>query len=100
MNLNKEKLKPLTTDLREQEPRSANLKLAGYGGAARCLDKCRASLLGCEGEYMFGCPMDQQFFREAGINKEEFRAFVASGASDDEVESWIQEHSRAGATTP
>jgi hypothetical protein len=36
--------------------------------------------------------MDQSFFREAGISKEEFREIVASGASDEEVEEWLTAH--------
>ena len=97
MKLNKEKLEKLTVDLRHQEPRLASEQLAGFDGAARCLDKCRASLLGKAGDYTFGCPMDQAFFSGSGINKEEFKDFVAGGASDDEVEAWIEEHAHARA---
>ena len=89
MERNDEKLRQFGKDLRRQEPRDADDTLAGFVGAARCLDKCRASLLGLEGEYQYGCPMDQSFLREAGISKEEFKKFVASGASDEEVEEWL-----------
>lgn len=68
------------------------MRLAGFEGAARCLDKCRATLLGCNGEFRYGCPMDQMFFEEAGIDREEFKAIVATGASDEEVEHWLKEH--------
>ena len=92
MERNDQKLRQFGKDLRRQEPRDADETLAGFEGAARCLDKCRASLLGLEGEYQYGCPMDQSFFREAGISKEEFREIVASGASDEEVEEWLTAH--------
>jgi hypothetical protein len=95
MEMNKEKLADLAKDLRKEEPRSAYETLAGYQMAARCLDKCRATLVGQQGDYKYGCPMDQEFFQEAGLDKDEFRDFVASGASDEEVEHWIQEHARA-----
>ncbi len=35
--------------------------------------------------------MDEQFFDEAGLSKDEFRDFVATGASDDEVAEWLKE---------
>jgi hypothetical protein len=91
--MNEQKLKTLAKDLRKEEPRHVSKRLAGFDGAARCLDKCRATLLGWNGEFQYGCPMDQMFFQEAGINKEEFKSFVATGASDAEVEHWLKEHS-------
>jgi uncharacterized protein DUF5069 len=92
--MNEEKLKSLAKDLRKEEPRHVSKELAGFQGAARCLDKCRATLLGWQGEYQYGCPMDQMFFEEAGIDKQEFKSFVATGAADREVEKWLKEHAR------
>ena len=90
--MNEQKLRTLAKDLRTDEPRHVSARLAGFEGAARCLDKCRASLLGWQGDYQYGCPMDQMFFREAGIDKDEFKNLVATGAADVEVERWLQEH--------
>jgi hypothetical protein len=95
MRTNKEKLKELARDLRKQEPRPAHEPLAGFEMAARTLDKCRASLLGWEGDFKFNCPMDQELFEEAGLDADEFRDFVATGATDKEVETWIKEHAKA-----
>ena len=53
-------------------------------------------LLGHEGEFRFGCPMDEEFFREAGVSKSEFKDFVATGASDEEVEEWLKGRVAAG----
>lgn len=89
--MNKEKLQKLAKDLRKQEPRPASETLAGFEGAARALDKCRASLLGWEGDFRYGCPMDQMFFDEAGITKTQFQEVVSAGASDHEVEQWLQQ---------
>jgi hypothetical protein len=63
--------------------------------AARCLDKCRASLVGWQGDYTYNCPMDQQFLAEAELDAQEFKDFVATGADDHEVEQWIQERARS-----
>lgn len=90
-----EAVKRLARDLRKEEPRSAQEELGGFELAARCIDKCRATLVGWQGDYMYGCPMDQQFFRAAGIGAEELKYFVATGATDEEVASWIEEHAHA-----
>jgi hypothetical protein len=95
MQMNTEKVKQLAKDLRKEEPRPAHERLAGFEIAARCLDKCRASLVGWQGDYKFGCPMDQMFFQESGVDPDEFRDYVATGASDQEIESWIQNHANA-----
>lgn len=95
MKINEETLKLLAKDLRKEDPRDASERLAGYSMAARCLDKCRASLLGWQGDFTYGCPMDRQFLDEAGLGANEFRDFVATGASDEEVTEWIEEHARA-----
>jgi hypothetical protein len=60
----------------------------------RMLDKCRALLAGKNGEYNYGCPMDQQFFQFAGIDAEELKAQVAAGKADGEILEWIQTHAR------
>src|SRR5687767_10097199 len=95
MQKNLEAVKRLARDLRKEEPRSPEKELGGFRLAARCIDKCRATLVGWQGDYMYGCPMDQEFLREAGIGAEELKYFVATGASDKEVGAWIEEHAHA-----
>jgi hypothetical protein len=89
-----EQVRSLAPDLTKTEPRSPHEKLGGESYAARALDKCRATLAGKNGEYQFGCPMDQHFFEETGIDQDEFRDFVATGASDEKVGEWITEQCR------
>jgi hypothetical protein len=86
-------LKSLAKDLRREEPRPASDKLGPFPGAARVVDKCRATLVGWEGEYHFGCPFDQSFAQEAGINLNDFKDIVATGASDQELADWLCRHS-------
>ena len=90
-----ERVKELARDLRTQEPRSAYEELGGEQSAARALDKCRATLVGLNGDYVFGCPLDQHFFHETGIDQNAFRDFVATGATDEEVGEWIARHSHS-----
>lgn len=92
---NLEKVKSMAKDLSTQEPRPAHEELAGFQMAARCLDKCRAALAGTQGDFTYGCPMDQAFLSEAGISVRDFQDFVATGASDEEVEEWLRECTRA-----
>jgi hypothetical protein len=87
-----EAVKRLAKDLRTEEPRSPEEELAGFPLAARALDKCRATIAGTQGDFTYGCPMDRRFLDSAGIGVEEFKAFVATGASDSEVEEWLQQH--------
>ena len=50
-NLNR--VKQLARDLRREEPRPSSDELAGESHAARALDKCRAALVGWNGEFNF-----------------------------------------------
>src|SRR2546426_6498534 len=97
MQQNLEKVKLLARDLREgkQYPRSPRETLAGYVLAARALDKCRAALVGWQGEYHANCPLDQRWLKFAEINFDDFKAFVATGATDDEVAAWIGKHAKS-----
>jgi Domain of unknown function (DUF5069) len=87
-------LKTLAKDLSKDFPRSPRETLGGYVLAARTLDKCRATLAGTAGEYHFDCPLDNFFFGFTEISATEFKDFVATGASDDEVAKWIEEKAK------
>ena len=89
---NLEAVQKLAKDLRTHEPRDPSEKIAGYEKAARCLDKCRATLVGQQGDFIYGCPMDRSFLNAAGLGVEEFRQFVATGATDQQVEQYLQQH--------
>jgi len=89
-----EKVKLLAKDLSQEAPRGARATLAGYVIAARTLDKCRAVLAGTEGEYHFDCPLDNFFFGFADIKGDDFKAYVATGATDAEVAEWIIENAK------
>lgn len=90
-----DKVKLLAKDLAKEAPRSARATLGGYVIAARTLDKCRAVLAGSEDEYHFDCPLDNFFFGFAEIKADDFKAFVATGAADDEVADWIQQNAKS-----
>lgn len=91
---NLDKLKTLAKDLRQEYPRSPTEPLADYAIAARTLDKCRAELVGWQGEYHYACPLSMIFLDYAGIGAEDFKAFVATGAQDDEVADWVRTHAK------
>ena len=88
-------MQALAPDLRRVAPRSARAPLGPYGViAARALDKCRAELAGRAGSYHYNCALDRAFFDFTGVDAGEFKQFVATGASDEEVIRWIAEKSR------
>ncbi len=89
------KVAKFAKDLTKDYPRSPRATIGGYVLAARALDKCRAELNGTVGEYHFNCPLDNMFLGFAGIDGEDFKAFVATGASDEEVGAWVAEHAKA-----
>jgi hypothetical protein len=95
-NENLEKVKLLARDLRDgkEYPRSPRETLGGYVLAARALDKCRAVLAGCGGEYHTDCPLDKRWLKFAEIDYKAFRSLVATGATDSEVTAWIGEHAK------
>ncbi len=87
-----DKVKALALDLTKDYPRSPRATIGGYVLAARCLDKCRATLAGTAGEYHFDCPLDNFFLGFAGIKGADLKEFVATGADDAAVGKWIEEH--------
>jgi uncharacterized protein DUF5069 len=96
MKENLEKVELLARDLREgkEYPRSPRTTLGGYVLAARAVDKCRAVLVGWQGEYHSNCPLDQRWLKFAEIDYDTFRSFVATGATDDEVAAWIDKQAK------
>ena len=89
-----EKLLASAPDLTRRPPRSPQTLLGSYALAARAVDKCRATLAGRAGPYHFNCCVDRDFLKFSGIKAEEFEQFVASGATDSEVATWIGKTSR------
>jgi uncharacterized protein DUF5069 len=96
MQENLEKVKTLARDLRngKEFPRSPRETLGGYVLAARAVDKCRADLVGWQGEYHSNCPLDQRWLKFAEIDYQAFRSFVATGSSDTGIAVWIGEHAK------
>lgn len=87
-------LSDLALDLSKEVPRSPRDTFAGYVHAGRMLDKCRAVAAGTADEYHYNCPLDRYFFDFTGIDHEEFKDFVATGADDEAIAAWITEHSQ------
>lgn len=79
-------------DLTLRAPRSARVRLGGYVMLARMIDKARATLAGKAGEYKYGNPMDQQFFRFTGITQEALLEQVKSGAGDWDILLWVRKN--------
>ena len=93
--MNKEKLEPLIRDLRKEAPRSPREVLGGYVILARCLDKCRAFLLGMNGEYNYWyCSLCAQLEEFTGVDHGAMKEFIATGATDEEVGEWFKEQSK------
>ena len=92
---NLDRVKSFALDLQSEDPRRKSETLGGFPGGKRALDKCRATLVGTEGEFIFNCPGDQRFFAASGINAEEFKREVATGADDEHMEEWVRGRAKA-----
>ncbi len=93
--MNKEKLLPLAKDLTKGPPRSPREVLGGYVILARCLDKCRAFLLGMNGEYNYWyCSLCSQLEEFTGVDHDVMKEIVATGVTDDELAEWFKAHSK------
>jgi hypothetical protein len=93
--MNAEKLKTIARDLRKTPPRSPREKLGGFVIAARMLDKGRADILGINGEYnYYPCGLGAYFWKFTGLDPAKFKDFVATGASDQEVDRWIRDNAK------
>jgi len=79
-------------DLTKQPPRSPRNRLGGYALMARMIDKGRADLQGNVGEYHYACPLDQMLFDFKGVNADEVKKLLGSGASDEQVVTWFSSH--------
>jgi hypothetical protein len=91
--MNEEKLKSLARDLRKTPPRSPRDVLGDFVIAARMVDKARADLLGINGEYNFyPCGLGAFFWKFTSLDAMKFKEFVATGATDAEVDNWIREN--------
>jgi len=78
--------------LSREAPRSPRTRLGGYALMARMIDKGRATIAGSAGEYHFDCPVDNMLFSFKGVQGEDVRRVLASGASDDEILAWFNSH--------
>ena len=76
-------------DLTQRPPRSMRTRLGGLALLPRMLDKCRAEILGQNGEYHYNCPLDQHILNFLGLDQAALKAEVAKGGGDSEILEWI-----------
>ncbi|MBI4002888.1 MAG: DUF5069 domain-containing protein [Nitrospira defluvii] len=90
-----DKVNTLAKDFSKTYPRSPREMLGGYVIGARCADKCRAFLLGMNGEYNYWpCSLAGLWFTFTGVTPEQFKEVVATGATDEELAAWLRAHSK------
>jgi hypothetical protein len=82
----------IAKDLTKEPPRSLCQRIGGYAVLARMADKGRATLNGTAGEYHFNCPLDNMLFSFKGVQAEDVKNLLASGAADEQVAAWFDVH--------
>ena len=85
-------------DLTKQPPRSPRVRLGGYAGLPRMLDKGRATVAGKNGEYHYACPMDQRLLSFLGIDPEALKKQLADGKGDGDILEWIEANAKYNRT--
>lgn len=90
--MNTELSLPKAKDLMQEPPRSPRHRVGGYVILARMADKGRATLNGTNGEYHFNCPLDNMLFGFKGVDGEDVRKVLLSGADDETLTDWINDH--------
>jgi hypothetical protein len=55
-------------------------------------DKGRATINGTMGEYHFNCPLDNMLFSFKGVQAEDVKSLLASGATDEQVAAWLDQN--------
>jgi len=86
-------------DLTQHPPRSPRCRLGGMVILPRLLDKARATVNNTQGEYTYGCSLDQYVLIFFGIDEKSLLAEVAKGLGDGEIFAWIianAKHKRSG----
>ena len=78
-------------DLTKEAPRSPRTRMGDYALMARMIDKGRATLNGTVGEYHYACPLDHMLFTYKGVEADDVKALLASGATDEQVVTWFNE---------
>lgn len=80
--------------MEEWKPRGRDVVIGGVPWLARVADKARAKADGTIGEYIYPCPIDQRFLKEAGISPEDFIEIATSAQNDDELVAAFLEKSQ------
>jgi len=80
----------VTRDLSKEPPHSPRARVAEFVIVKRAVDKCRASMAGTLGEYLYDCPLDNLLFAFKGITSAEFQAVVQGATQYEEVGAWLQ----------
>ncbi len=76
-------------NLSKEAPPSPRERLVGFVIARRAVDKCRASIAGNAGEYIYDCPLDNVLFKFKGITAGQFKTVVQTAVNYEEVGAWL-----------
>jgi hypothetical protein len=79
-------------DFTKAPPRSGNLMLGSWPWLARLSDKVRAEQAGTHADYVAYCGISRPFLEICGVGREQFDELIRSGASDDDLVRWFDEH--------
>jgi hypothetical protein len=84
-------------DLTKDFPRSPLEELDGVLWLPRLIDKVRALQAGTLGDYTpYPCGGDRNFLAVVGVDADQLKAVIDSGAGDTEIAGWVKAHAAPG----
>ncbi len=84
-------------DLTKEFPRSPLEELDGLPWLPRLIDKVRALQAGTLGDYTpYPCGGDRHFLGVVGVDADQLKALIDSGAGDNEIAPWVKAHATPG----
>ena len=90
----------IAKDLTKEYPRSPLEELDGLPWLPRLIDKVRALKAGTLGEYSpYPCGGDRHFLSVVGVDGDQLKALIDSGADDSTIAGWVNANATEGVGT-
>jgi len=92
LGMNKQKLHTLAGDLRKTPPRSPARRSAGLSSPHAWWIKPALICLGATSSTISIRALGAYFWKFPGLDAAKFKEFVATGASDEEIDGWVPDN--------
>ena len=81
-------------DLTQHPPRSPRVRLGGLVILPRMIDKARATQMGKNGDYNYGCSLDRHVLDFLGVEADALKSQIENGLGDGEILAWLMANAK------